>query len=142
MVSLKMSLSVLAILFVLSTISTSAQNTASCAEKLIPCAAYLNGTTKPPSSCCDPIKEAVEKDLPCLCSLYNTPGLLQGFGVNVTQALALTQRCGTKADTSACSKASAPSGSTPPPPAASYASSVSWTGLWSIVFLVFASLLF
>ncbi|CAI0541281.1 unnamed protein product [Linum tenue] len=71
-------------------------NAPSCASKLIPCT--------PPASCCDPIKEAVRTELPCLCNLYNTPGLLASFGINVTQAVALTTRCGISADTSSCSR--------------------------------------
>ena len=64
-----------------------------CASKLVPCASYLNGT-KPSSECCDSIKEAVNKELPCLCTLYNTPGLLESFGVTVPQALNITRACG------------------------------------------------
>uniref|UniRef100_A0A2P2JA86 Bifunctional inhibitor/plant lipid transfer protein/seed storage helical domain-containing protein n=1 Tax=Rhizophora mucronata TaxID=61149 RepID=A0A2P2JA86_RHIMU len=90
--------------FVGSTTLTSAQNIPSCATKLIPCSDYLNSTTKPPSSCCNPVKEAVDKELPCLCNLYKNPGLLSSFGVNVTQALQISQRCGVKADLSVCNK--------------------------------------
>ncbi|CAN1834284.1 Non-specific lipid transfer protein GPI-anchored 7 [Linum perenne] len=89
-----------AALLLLATITvTEAQGTAnfpSCASKLVPCA--------PPATCCDPIKEAVKTELPCLCNLYNTPGLLNSFGINVTQAIGLTKRCGISADISNCSK--------------------------------------
>ncbi|CAN1834283.1 Non-specific lipid transfer protein GPI-anchored 7 [Linum perenne] len=97
-----------AALLLLATITvTEAQGTAnfpSCASKLVPCAEYIGNTTKPPATCCDPIKEAVKTELPCLCNLYNTPGLLNSFGINVTQAIGLTKRCGISADISNCSK--------------------------------------
>ncbi|CAN0841989.1 Non-specific lipid transfer protein GPI-anchored 7 [Linum grandiflorum] len=81
----------------------------SCASKLIPCAPYITNTTKPPATCCDSIKETVRTELPCLCNLYNTPGLLSSFGINVTQAIDLTTRCGVSADVTACPKPGAPS---------------------------------
>ena len=59
----------------------------SCAQKLIPCLDYINGTTTPPSSCCTPVKEAVTNELTCLCNLYSTPGLLASFNINVTQSI-------------------------------------------------------
>ncbi|KAI4311669.1 hypothetical protein MLD38_036547 [Melastoma candidum] len=88
---------------------------ATCASKLTPCALYLNGTTTPSAECCSSIKDAVANDRACLCKLYTTPGLLASLGVNVTQALKLTQQCGASTDTSICSSlASAPGGSTTP----------------------------
>ncbi|KAG6791836.1 hypothetical protein POTOM_000970 [Populus tomentosa] len=82
------------------------QNTA-CASKLVPCQAYLSTTTQPPDSCCNSIKEAVANELPCLCKLYNDPNLFQSLGINVTQAVMLSQRCGVTTDLSRCG-ASAP----------------------------------
>ncbi|KAK1381868.1 hypothetical protein POM88_019603 [Heracleum sosnowskyi] len=79
-------------------LSAEGQDIPSCASGLVPCADYLNATTKPPASCCDPIKEAVTKQLPCLCNLYNTPGLLKSFGINVTQAVKLPTLCGVPGD--------------------------------------------
>lgn len=88
--------SVAAVLVVVMTVILSAegQDVPSCASGLVPCVDYLNATTKPPSSCCDPLKEAVTKQLPCLCNLYNTPGLLKSFGINVTEATRLPNLCG------------------------------------------------
>lgn len=75
----------------------------SCAEKLVGCASFLNSTTKPPASCCDPLQEAVTKELTCLCNLYNNPNLLKSFGINVTEALGLPTLCGIPGDDiSAC----------------------------------------
>lgn len=76
--------------------------TATCAQKLISCADYLNGTKTPSTECCSSINDAVANDRVCLCNLYNTPGLLESFGTNITQALKLTQECGASTDTSIC----------------------------------------
>ncbi|KAI3822274.1 hypothetical protein L1987_09862 [Smallanthus sonchifolius] len=93
--------------------------TQTCAAKLIPCSPYLNSTTTPPNSCCDPLKEAVANDLQCLCSLYYNPSFMSGLGVDVDQALRLPRLCGIS-DTSACKTAQAPGGSsTQPPPGTS-----------------------
>ncbi|KAE9459432.1 hypothetical protein C3L33_08643, partial [Rhododendron williamsianum] len=93
--------------------------TPACAEKLVPCAEYINATGTPPAACCGPLKEAVTNEMQCLCNLYTAPGLLESFGINVTQAVHLPSRCNLVA--SNCSKASAPTSPTsnPPPPAAS-----------------------
>ena len=86
----------------LLSIGTVMGQSTSCASKLVPCASYLNSTNTPPSSCCDSVKEVVTKELPCLCTLYETPGLLAQLGINSTQALALAGRCGVPADLSSC----------------------------------------
>ncbi|CAH1453439.1 unnamed protein product [Lactuca virosa] len=78
-----------------------------CVSKLIPCAQYLNATTKPPNSCCDPIKEAVATDLQCMCNLYENPAFLSGLGINVAQALRLPQLCGISYDTTTCNNTTA-----------------------------------
>ncbi|MED6133969.1 hypothetical protein PIB30_117016 [Stylosanthes scabra] len=119
----------------------------SCASNLVPCANYLN-STKPPSSCCTPLKETVEKQLTCLCNLFYTPGLLESFHINVTQALELSRRCGITQGISSC-KESAPSpssSSTTPPPATpggdkGSAGRVAVTG-FSFLVLFWASMLF
>lgn len=76
------------------------QSTASCVQKLTSCAPYLNGTSKPPATCCNPLKEAVAKEKACLCTVYNTPGLLPSLGVNTTQVATLAKSCGVDADAS------------------------------------------
>nr|GMD94957.1 lipid transfer-like protein VAS [Ipomoea batatas] len=96
------------------TATATAQST-SCANNLIPCAAYLN-STKPPASCCDPLKETVTKELSCLCNLYKNPDVLKSLGVNITQALELPKHCGISNDVSACNKASSPTAATTTPP--------------------------
>lgn len=103
MASLRMALLLLAaVLAVAFMRSAEAQSsTPSCAQKLVPCASYLN-STNPPDTCCNPIREAVATELDCLCNLYNTPGLLESLGINVTQALQLTQACHVNGTTSRC----------------------------------------
>ncbi|XP_050229331.1 non-specific lipid transfer protein GPI-anchored 7 [Mercurialis annua] len=146
MASLTMSTAVMtvAILFIATTITiTEAQSTATCAQKLVPCGEYLNTTTTPPNTCCSSIKEAVEKELTCLCNLYNTPGLLESFGVNVTQAIALTRRCSVNADLSACSKVGAEAPTTTPPGVPGNDSGrMAWTGFSSLLLLCVTSLFY
>lgn len=78
--------------------SAEGQEIPSCASGLVSCADYLNATSTPPASCCKPLKDAVAKQLQCLCNLYNTPGLLKSFGINVTQAIRLPTLCGVSGD--------------------------------------------
>ncbi|CAH2048062.1 unnamed protein product [Thlaspi arvense] len=80
-----------------------AQAATTCVNKLVPCFNALNTTTRPPKDCCDSIKEAVEKELTCLCTIYTTPGLLSQFNVNASQALDISRRCDVDTDLSACS---------------------------------------
>ncbi|ESQ29109.1 hypothetical protein EUTSA_v10023739mg [Eutrema salsugineum] len=96
-----------------------AQAPTTCVSKLVPCFSALTSTTKPPKDCCDSIKEAVEKELTCLCTVYNTPGLLSQYNVTTEQALNLSRRCDVNTDLSACSASGAPSpkASLLPPPA-------------------------
>lgn len=91
-----------AIMAVLLSATTTEAQTPSCASKLVSCAPYLNSTSKPPGSCCDPLKEAVTKDLPCLCKLYENPNLLPSLGINVTQVIALVKNCDIPADLTDC----------------------------------------
>ncbi|KAJ9555290.1 hypothetical protein OSB04_009904 [Centaurea solstitialis] len=88
---------------------------ASCAANLVSCVDYLNATTKPPDTCCNPIKQAVENDLKCLCNLYKNPAIFTQLRINITQALNLPKLCGISNDISACDGADAPSGSKSPP---------------------------
>ncbi|KAB1217062.1 Non-specific lipid transfer protein-like 1 [Morella rubra] len=124
-----------------------AQNTPSCAQKLVPCANYINSST-PAASCCNSIKEAVDTQLACLCGLYTTPGLLQSLGITVEQALHLSRACGVTTDLSKCNAtAPSPASSVPPPPAVPGndgvygASRIGFAGL-SILFFFMASMLF
>ncbi|KAL8199528.1 hypothetical protein R6Q57_013096 [Mikania cordata] len=92
---------VVTLLIIVVSISTAHAQTQTYAVNLLPCAQYINSTTIPPNSYCDPIKHAVANDLMCLCSLHQNPSFLAGIGVNVAQALRLPQLCGIPADVTA-----------------------------------------
>ncbi|XP_057977900.1 non-specific lipid transfer protein GPI-anchored 7 [Malania oleifera] len=121
------------------------QQTPACASKLVPCANYIN-STNPPASCCDPLRQALEHEGDCLCTLYNTPGLLKTFGINVTDALLLPQHCKIPGNVNICSNNSAPSPtSVPAPPGVpgkdeNGGVSNAWTGAWSLV-VIWASVM-
>ncbi|KAF9685713.1 hypothetical protein SADUNF_Sadunf03G0082800 [Salix dunnii] len=85
-----------------TTLTKAQDSSTSCATKLVPCQDFLATTTTPPASCCNPIKEAVANELPCLCKIYNDPVLLPSLGINVTQALLLSKRCNVTSDLSSC----------------------------------------
>ncbi|CAM8903872.1 unnamed protein product [Rhodiola kirilowii] len=105
-----MSFSIVIAILLASTASNAQSNTPpACVANLIPCANFIGTTSKPPQSCCAPLKTAITTQLDCICGLYNTPGLLQSFKINITQALDLPKRCGIDgASLSACTKVSVP----------------------------------
>ncbi|RZC73328.1 hypothetical protein C5167_048809 [Papaver somniferum] len=141
---------VVMILGVLMVEEISAQNIPTCAAALVPCGDYLN-STKPPESCCKPLKDTIKTQRKCLCDLYQDPTILPGFGINVTQALMLPTYCGVKDSVNLCSKAEAPAPSstttTSPPPSGvpggggkNGATQMAWIGFSSIA-LFWAALL-
>lgn len=70
----------------LRTMATGTVGQATCAQKLLPCAPYLNNSTaKPQNYCCNPIGEAVASELPCLCNHYKDPTSLASFNVTVDE---------------------------------------------------------
>nr|ACM78616.1 protease inhibitor/seed storage/lipid transfer protein family protein [Tamarix hispida] len=114
--------------------TSEAQASTDCASSLTPCATFLNATTKPPSSCCDPLKKAIETEKDCLCNIFNTPGLLKSFGINVTEATQLPRKCeipGTSINmcTSAPSSSPAANTTSPPPSAGKAGGRISWSGV-------------
>ncbi|XP_039134413.1 non-specific lipid transfer protein GPI-anchored 8-like [Dioscorea cayenensis subsp. rotundata] len=89
--------------------STTAQSqTPSCVSNLIPCAPYLNSTTTPPAKCCEPLKEAVKNELPCLCSLFTNQDLLKSFNIDINQALQIPKHCNITQDQSICKTSASP----------------------------------
>ncbi|XP_045816254.1 non-specific lipid transfer protein GPI-anchored 9-like [Trifolium pratense] len=77
-----------------------------CADKILPCMDYLN-STNPPDICCNPVKDVFDATQEaCFCQLA-IPGLLEGFGVKLSQALAVLHACGVNFDVNSC-KASSP----------------------------------
>ncbi|XP_043687432.1 non-specific lipid transfer protein GPI-anchored 9 [Telopea speciosissima] len=119
--------------------------TPSCAAALVPCANFLN-STKPPASCCTPLREAVAKQLKCLCNLLNDTSLFNSLNINITQALELPKYCGVTDTTTACRKfsASPPESSssdtltTPPPPGVNGngVGKLAWNRMLSLVVLL------
>ncbi|XP_004298676.1 PREDICTED: non-specific lipid-transfer protein 3 [Fragaria vesca subsp. vesca] len=65
-----------------------------CANDLLPCGDYLNNTDQPSTTCCTAIKQTVDTQLTCLCTLYTTPGLLKALGANITSAVRIANACG------------------------------------------------
>ncbi|KAI3971530.1 hypothetical protein MKW92_035738 [Papaver armeniacum] len=98
--SQKMMMFVIVMMGVLMVEEISAQE---CASALVPCAGYLN-STKPPESCCKPLRDTIKTQRKCLCDLYEDKNLLPSMGINVTQALLLPTYCGVNETTSLCSK--------------------------------------
>ncbi|KAF9689468.1 hypothetical protein SADUNF_Sadunf01G0095300 [Salix dunnii] len=139
-------MAMMVVVFISSTATlTKAQDSStSCASKLIPCQPYLSTTTQPPGSCCNSIKEAVAKELPCLCKIYNDPNLFKSLGLNVSQAVMLSQRCGVTTDLSNCNaSAPSPTGSVPGKDGENDGSRMSsWTGFSGLLVLSVASLLY
>ncbi|PPD76867.1 hypothetical protein GOBAR_DD26208 [Gossypium barbadense] len=100
---------------VLGTMATVTDRQATCAQKLVPCAPYRNNSTaKPQNYCCNPIREAVANELPCLCNLYKDPTLLAFFNVTVAEALRISRECGITTDLSACNEFCFPATATSP----------------------------
>ncbi|KAJ4951355.1 hypothetical protein NE237_028187 [Protea cynaroides] len=97
-------------------------STPSCASALVPCSDYLN-STKPPASCCTPLRQTVATQLKCLCDLLKDTSLFESLKINITEAIGLSKHCGITDTTTACQKFSAPppsaSDSTTPPPGVS-----------------------
>lgn len=91
---------VISIMSVISLVD--AQAAPPCAIQLLPCMDYLNSTTKPPNSCCNPIKDLDEADKTCFCQLALTPGLLEGFGVKISQAFKVLHSCDVNFDITFC----------------------------------------
>jgi hypothetical protein len=72
-----------------------------CADKVLPCMDYLN-STNPPDICCNPIKDVFDATQEaCFCQLA-TPGLLEGFGVKLSEALTVLHACGVNFDVNSC----------------------------------------
>ncbi|KAG4135042.1 hypothetical protein ERO13_D08G191700v2 [Gossypium hirsutum] len=130
---------IMAVLVILGTMVTSAYAQASCAQNLVSCYPYLNNATaKPEDDCCNPIRQTVAKDLPCLCNLYNDPNTLASFNVTVPEALRISRECGVSTDLSACN-ATSPTSAPSPPGQSGGADRIVLTGVITL-FLVLVSI--
>ncbi|XVE65018.1 hypothetical protein DITRI_Ditri07aG0148000 [Diplodiscus trichospermus] len=94
---------IMGVLVILGTMATVSDAQPACAQQLVPCFPYLNNATaQPQADCCNPIRQAVATELPCLCSLYSDPSLLSSFNITVAEALRISRECGVTTDLSAC----------------------------------------
>ncbi|KAA8548305.1 hypothetical protein F0562_004734 [Nyssa sinensis] len=75
-----------------------------CSNQLLPCLNYLNGTSDPPDSCCDPLKMVIKSNPECLCSMISIKGANEAeqAGINVTEAQQLPGRCGQHVNPISC----------------------------------------
>ncbi|KAL3716326.1 hypothetical protein ACJRO7_008000 [Eucalyptus globulus] len=89
--------------------ASAASSAPSCVQKLIPCQAYLHGSSTPPDSCCGPLTELVTGDSQCLCQVFSNSDMVKSLGITQAGALALAKTCGANADISVCNKGAATS---------------------------------
>ncbi|KAE8694314.1 Translationally-controlled tumor protein [Hibiscus syriacus] len=136
---------IMAVLLAVVSTATVTDAQATCAQKLVGCAAYINNATvKPGDDCCNPIKEAVRTELPCLCNLYKDPNFLPSLHINVSDALRVSRECGVGTDLSNCNNSTSPTSPPSPPGRGAVnqdggADRISLTGL-TIFFLLFISI--
>lgn len=78
------------------------QDLPACATNVVPCIDFLNLTTRPPASCCDPLSQAIVRQLSCLCNLYTTPSFFESYSINFTLAIRLPSLCGISTDLTTC----------------------------------------
>ncbi|KAI3913241.1 hypothetical protein MKX01_013498 [Papaver californicum] len=86
-----------------------------CAQKLMPCQAFIKPPSSPTDACCAPLKQMIHDDPKCLCNIFNNEEVLKTFGVSQHDALKLLIECGTKADIRQCNN-TAPANPTAPLP--------------------------
>ncbi|CAA7043143.1 unnamed protein product [Microthlaspi erraticum] len=114
---------------------------AGCLQKLLPCQPYLHSVNPPPpATCCGPMKQLVEKDAQCLCTVFNNPTILKTLNLTKENALDLPKACGVNPDAvSVCSKVTSSSPVAAPGPTTNGGSSVpaiSFIGLSFVYALV------
>ncbi|CAH9111759.1 unnamed protein product [Cuscuta epithymum] len=75
-----------------------------CVKKLMPCVNYLNGSRGPPSTCCDPLKDVIEKMPECLCQMVSISGSKEAekAGIDTSKAQMLPARCGHRVNFFGC----------------------------------------
>lgn len=72
-----------------------AQTSQTCAAELVPCGQYLNmATGTPPETCCTPLRNAVQNELDCLCSILNDPSVARAFNISLQSATRIAMACG------------------------------------------------
>ncbi|KAK6156437.1 hypothetical protein DH2020_010685 [Rehmannia glutinosa] len=75
-----------------------------CMNRLQPCLNYLNGNSRPPDSCCQPLDYIIKSMPECLCSLMTIQGAnrAEQAGINTTEAQTLPGRCGQRINPLGC----------------------------------------
>ncbi|KAJ0041511.1 hypothetical protein Pint_27355 [Pistacia integerrima] len=84
----------MAVLLVVMFGSTEAR-TPSCASKLKPCDNNVTSDNQPPAACCDNLREGMEDDFECICTLFATT-------IPADQAPWLINECGIDSSISLC----------------------------------------
>ncbi|CAN4110775.1 unnamed protein product [Withania somnifera] len=85
----------------------------SCMNRLLPCMNFLNGSRgNPPESCCNPLREVIEKMPECLCQMVSIKGsnAAEQAGINVNEAQMLPAKCGQPVNYMGCLKGASNSG--------------------------------
>lgn len=75
-----------------------------CIDELRFCISYLNDTSQPPHTCCEPL-DYIVKSLPqCFCNLVSTLAvdLVKSMGINISRAQTLPERCGQRVNPLEC----------------------------------------
>ncbi|KAJ8511308.1 hypothetical protein OPV22_001742 [Ensete ventricosum] len=115
----KMMMTVVAVVMVVLTVMSGGgegqSSTPSCVSNLVPCGSYVNSNGTPPASCCTPLKEAVDNDLKCLCTVLNDTTVMKAFNISTEAGYRLARSCGIS-NFRDCSNVSSPSATPPPPP--------------------------
>ncbi|XP_010540032.1 PREDICTED: protein YLS3-like [Tarenaya hassleriana] len=90
--------------------------TTACIKRLIPCQPYIHAPVNPPATCCVPLKEIIDNDVTCLCSVFNNPAMLRSQNLTKSNALDLPKACGANADVSRCNSSATPPTASPETP--------------------------
>ncbi|KAF3616952.1 putative superkiller viralicidic activity 2-like 2-like [Capsicum annuum] len=89
-------------------------SSSSCMSRLLPCMNFLNEARgNPPESCCNPLREIIEKMPECLCQMVSIKGsnAAERAGINVNEAQMLPAKCGQPVNYMGCLKGSSSSDS-------------------------------
>ncbi|KAJ3705650.1 hypothetical protein LUZ61_009355 [Rhynchospora tenuis] len=116
-----LTLAFLATLFIATLFSTgtNAQSSSSCTTALVslsPCLNYISGNdTKPSGSCCSQLKNVVQSEPQCLCTVLNGQASSSlGLTINQTRALEMPAACNVQTPSaSKCNTNGTPGASTP-----------------------------
>ncbi|KAL1542552.1 lipid transfer-like protein vas [Salvia divinorum] len=110
-----------------------------CIDELRFCIRYLNDTSQPPHTCCQPL-DYIVKSLPqCFCNFMSTLAvdLVKSMGINISRAQTLPERCGQRVNPLECiTGTSVARSNNPTPNTANY--SILWDSSFVIAFAAFS----